>query len=143
MGNIPKRVAIVYDWVDKWGGAEQILLALHDVFPYAPLYTLFYNPDRAPWSKIFKIHSSFLQYFSFLPRQILIALAPIAFESLHFSDYDLVISVSSSFAHGIITNKLHYHICLTPPRYLYLDNKNYKPFILFRPFENLIMKYLV
>lgn len=143
MGNIPKRVAITYDWVDKWGGAEQILLALREVFPDAPLYTLFYKPQKAPWAKIFKIKASFLQYLSFLPRQILIVFAPLAFESFNFSDYDLVISVSSSFAHGIVTKCPHYHICLTPARYLYLNNPHYSIHQIFRPLENIIKKYLI
>lgn len=53
MDNLPKRVALVYDWVDKWGGAEQVLLALHEIFPAAPLYTLVYQPDKAAWAKVF------------------------------------------------------------------------------------------
>ena len=47
MGNIPKRVALVYDWVDTWGGAERALLVLHEMFPDAPLYTGVYDPVRA------------------------------------------------------------------------------------------------
>jgi len=30
------RVAIVYDRLNKWGGAERVLLALHELFPTAP-----------------------------------------------------------------------------------------------------------
>jgi len=146
MENIPKRVAIVYDWVDKWGGAEQILLALHQVFPDAPLFTLFHKPQKTVWVNVFpKIYTSFLQGISFLPRQILIAFAPIAFESFRFTEYDLVISVTSHFAKGIITSPktTHYSICLTPPRYLYLHQHNYRVFFLLKPFENLIKKYLI
>jgi len=146
MDNLPKRIAIVYDWVDKWGGAEQILLALHEVFPNAPLYTLFYKPHKARWAKVFPhIYSSFLQNISFLPRQILVAFAPMAFESFKFSNYDLVVSVTSHFAKGIITNPgtVHYCICLTPPRYLYLDQNNYRVYSIFKPFEKLVKKYLI
>ena len=52
MGNIPKRVAIVYDWVVKWE-AERVLLTLHEMFPNAPLYTSVYDADSAPWAKVF------------------------------------------------------------------------------------------
>src|SRR5665811_1126399 len=55
------KVALTYDRVNKWGGAERVLLALHKIFPDAPLYTSVYNPKKAPWAKVFKIKTSFLQ----------------------------------------------------------------------------------
>ncbi|MDZ4228057.1 MAG: glycosyltransferase family 4 protein, partial [Candidatus Levybacteria bacterium] len=36
------KVALVYDRLNKWGGAERVLLALHKLFPSAPLYTSVY-----------------------------------------------------------------------------------------------------
>ena len=49
------KVALVYDRVNKFGGAERLLLALHRVFPKAPLYTLVYDPPKAGWAKVFKV----------------------------------------------------------------------------------------
>ncbi|MBI2007411.1 MAG: hypothetical protein HYS83_01795 [Candidatus Blackburnbacteria bacterium] len=57
------KVALVYDRVNKWGGAERVLLALHELFPDAPLYTSVYNPETAPWAKVFsKVIPSFLSF---------------------------------------------------------------------------------
>jgi len=47
------KVALVYDRVNKWGGAERVLLALHELFPKAPLYTSVYNPKTAQWAEVF------------------------------------------------------------------------------------------
>ena len=118
------KVAIVYDRVNKWGGAERVLLALHEIFPNAPLYTSVYDEKRAPWAKVFsKIHTSFLQKIPLAKsnHEFLGALTPIAFESFDFSQYDLVISVTSEAAKGIITKPgtLHICYCLTPTRYLW------------------------
>ena len=56
------KIALVYDRVNKWGGAERVLLTLHEMFPEAPLYTSVYNPKTAGWAKVFpEIKTSFLQ----------------------------------------------------------------------------------
>ena len=59
------KVALVYDRVNKWGGAERILLALHEIFPDAPLYTSLYNKETAPWAGVFDVRTSFLQKIPF------------------------------------------------------------------------------
>jgi hypothetical protein len=59
------KVALVYDRVNKWGGAERVLLALHKVFPEADLYTSVYNKEKATWAKVFNVKTSFLQNFPF------------------------------------------------------------------------------
>ncbi|EKE13160.1 MAG: glycosyl transferase group 1, partial [uncultured bacterium] len=55
------RVALVYDRVNKFGGAERVLLALHELWPAAPLYSAVYNPKTASWAKNFEVKPSFLQ----------------------------------------------------------------------------------
>ncbi|MCX6705383.1 MAG: glycosyltransferase [Candidatus Woesebacteria bacterium] len=90
------KTAIVYDRVNKWGGAERVLLALHEIFPDAPLYTSVYDPIGAPWAKVFpKIKTSFLQKFPFARsnHELLAPLMPLAFESFDLTKFDLVISV--------------------------------------------------
>ena len=59
------NIALVYDRVNKWGGAERVLLALHDIWPDAPLYTAVYDPAKAGWAKVFRVHTSFLQHMPF------------------------------------------------------------------------------
>ncbi len=124
------QVAIVYDRVNKWGGAERVLLALHEIFPEAPLYTSVYDPGGAPWAKVFPaVVTSFLQKFPFARsnHEFLAPLMPLAFESFNFSDFDLVISVTSEAAKGIRTKPgtLHICYCLTPTRYLWSHYEHY------------------
>jgi glycosyltransferase involved in cell wall biosynthesis len=118
------KVALVYDRVNKWGGAERVLLALHEIWPEAPLFTSVYNPRTAQWASVFKkVIPSFLQYFPLAKsnHEIYPLLMPLAFESFNFDDYELVISVTSEAAKGIITLPKTFHLCycLTPTRYLW------------------------
>lgn len=123
------KVAIVYDRVNKWGGAERVLLQLHAMFPDAPLYTSLYSTKKAKWAKVFDVKTSFLQRIKFLrdKHEVLGVFMPVAFESFNFSAYDLVISVTSEAAKGIITSgkTKHVCICLTPTRYLWSDYDRY------------------
>ena len=118
------KTAIVYDRVNKFGGAERVLLALHKLFPDAPLYTSVYSPEKAGWAGVFpKVIPSFLQKIPVLKdhHQLFGWLTPIAYESFSFDGYDLVISVTSEAAKGILTKPQTKHICycLTPTRYLW------------------------
>lgn len=124
------RAAIVYDRVNKFGGAERVLLALHEMFPEAPLYTSIYSPQKAPWANVFpKVFVSWLNKIPFLREnhELLSIFMPIAFESFNFDEYDLVISVSSEAAKGVITKPGTHHICylLTPTRYLWSGEAEY------------------
>lgn len=126
-----QKIALVYDRVNKWGGAERVLLALHELFPDAPLYTAVYNPATAGWAKVFpKVVPSFLQKFPYATtnHELYPWLTPLAFESFDFSEFDLVISVTSADAKGIITKPHTKHICycLTPTRYLWSHEDLYK-----------------
>lgn len=124
MGYIPKRVALVYDWVGKWGGAERVLLTLHEMFPDAPLYTGVYDPILAPWAKVFpKIYAPKINF----KHEWFPGLFPLIFESYNFDQYDLVISVSSFAAKGIITkpHTTHINYCLTPTRFLWSHYEQY------------------
>ncbi|GIV45000.1 MAG: glycosyl transferase [Bacteroidia bacterium] len=132
------KVALVYDRVNKWGGAERVLLALHELFPQAPLFTSVYNPTTAPWADVFDIKTSFLQKFPFAKKshELYPLLMPIAFESFTFDEFDIVISVASEAAKGIITkpSTLHICYCLTPTRYLWSGYEDY--------FSNRLIRFL-
>lgn len=123
------KVALVYDRVNKWGGAERVLLALHKIFPDAPLFTSVYAQETAQWAKVFDIKTSFLQNYSFAQRhhELLAPIMPIVFEGFSFEGFDLVISVTSEAAKGIITRHptKHICICLTPTRYLWSGYNEY------------------
>ena len=123
------KVALVYDRVNKFGGAERVLLALHDLFPDAPLYTSVYDKKRAPWAGSFEVRTSFLQKLP-LPKnahEYYPFLMGIAFESFNFDGFDLVISVTHEFAKAIITKPGTSHICycLNPVGYLWDSYNDY------------------
>src|SRR5258708_4834311 len=141
------RVAIVYDRVNKWGGAERVLLSLHEIFPEAPLYTSVYSKEKAKWVAVFPfVKTSFLQKIPLAKNhhEFLSPLMPFAFESFDFSEYDLVISVTSEFAKGIITQSQTKHICycLTPTRYLWSGYEEYFGNTLSRKSANFLINYL-
>lgn len=117
------KIAFVYDRVNKFGGAERVLLALHEIWPKAPLYTAVYNKEKASWACDFQITPSFLNKlpFSSTNHEIFPLLTPFAFESFNFNKFDVVLSITSADAKGIITYPITLHICymLTPTRYLW------------------------
>lgn len=124
------NVALVYDRVNKWGGAERVLLALHEIWRDAPLFTAVYDKKKATWAKVFTVHPSFLQKFPFAKNahEYLAWITPIAFETFNFDAFDVVISVTSAEAKNIITKPGTRHICycLTPTRYLWSARQIYE-----------------
>ncbi len=142
------NIAIVYDRVNKFGGAERVLLALHEIWPEAPLFTAVYDAQKASWSKLFKIKTSFMKFlpFSATKHEIFSLLTPYAFESFNFDTFDVVLSVTSSDAKSIITKPgtLHICYCLTPTRYLWSGYNDYlrEPGVgIFNPIARLCLKY--
>ncbi len=127
--NNPK-VAFVYDRVNKFGGAERVLLSLHQLFPEAPIYTLVHQPQSSLWAKDIQVIPTFLNHISYFRdrHELLAPLAPLAFETLNFDIYDLVISITSESAKSIITkpHTLHLCYCLTPTRYLWSGRVEYR-----------------
>lgn len=123
------KVALVYDRINKFGGAERVLQALHDIWPEAPVFTSVYDREGVDWAKDWDIRTSFLQSLPFARKwhEGFGWLMPLAFESFDFSEFDVVISVTSEAAKGIITNPRQLHICylLTPTRYLWSHAHDY------------------
>ncbi len=123
------KVAIVYDRVNKIGGAERVLESLFKIYPKATLYTSVYDKKKATWARNKKVIPSFLQKIPFVQNhhELIPYLMPLAFENFDFSNYELVISVTSEAAKGIITQPSTKHICLclTPTRYLWSGYDEY------------------
>lgn len=125
------KIAIVHDWLTNMGGAERVILAFHDIFPDAPIYTTVYNPDKLPEQfRKMDIKTSFIQK---LPKaktkyNIYLPFMPTAFEQFDLSKYDVVLSSSSSCAKGVITrpDTLHICYCHTPMRYAWDFYNEYK-----------------
>lgn len=116
--------ALVHDWMNQIGGAEDVLEALVDLYPNAPIYTSLYAPSKMPphWRE-WEIRTNFIDRlpFSHQKQQLYFPAYPFAFEQFDFSQTELVISNKSGFCHGIITGPetLHICYCLTPTRYVW------------------------
>ncbi len=124
------KIAFVHEYLNQFGGAERMLASLCELFPRAPIYTLLY--DEGATKGLFKdrvVRTSFLQKFPFAKRhhQFYPALMPLAIEQFDFRGFDLVVSVSASFAKGVITGPETRHICycLTPPRFLWDNSQKF------------------
>lgn len=125
------KVALVHEFLTQFGGAERVLLALKELFPNAPIYTLLYNKaETGKWFGKFDIRTSWLQNLPFAKTNYrwYLPLMPAAIQSFDFSPYDLVISDSSAFAKGVITKPPTVHISYihTPTRYLWQDEQFYR-----------------
>ncbi len=132
------KVALVHDWLNQRGGAENVLEILVEMFPRAPIYTSIYwagimPPSYGQWA----IHTSWLNRLPLIRthHQPFLPLYPLAFQGFDLSGYDLILSNKSGFCHGVRTPAAAQHICycLTPTRYLwdfraYVAREGWGPF---------------
>ncbi|MDE1178856.1 MAG: glycosyltransferase [Edaphobacter sp.] len=124
------RVAIVHPWFLAFGGAEQTVSALADIFPTADIFTLYCDKKTLPanlrdrkfiTSSLNRIPWRYTLYRHLLP------IYPYFFESLDLRGYDLIVSSDSCLAKGIITDQDATHICYchSPMRCLYDQYREY------------------
>ncbi|RYZ60334.1 MAG: glycosyltransferase family 4 protein [Proteobacteria bacterium] len=122
------RVAYVHDWLVTYRGGEKVLEALLELYPEAPIYTLFYSPSMMPESirKRTVYAPKWLNRLKVL-RKALLPLLPAAIESLPLEDYDLVISTSSCVAKGVMVAPHAKHLCYihSPMRYIWDQRQHY------------------
>src|SRR5947209_19047638 len=100
------KVALVHDYLNQMGGAERVVMAFHEIFPDAPIYTSIYDPQRVdPAFQKMDIRTPFMQKFPLVTKHHhpYRPFYPFAMESLNLRSYDLVLSRSISFANGVIT----------------------------------------
>jgi glycosyltransferase involved in cell wall biosynthesis len=120
---VPRKVAIVHDWLTVYGGAERVLEQILALVPHADLFTLvdflpedqrhFLNGRRPRTSFIQKLPFAAKKYRSYLP------VMPYAIEQFDLSAYPLVISSSYAVAKGVLTgpDQLHISYVHSPARY--------------------------
>ena len=108
------RVALVHDFLVDVRGAERVFLALCDLYPDADLFTAVYD-ERGTEGRFAHrtVHTSFLQSLRPSSRtfRTLLPLYPSAMESLDLRGYDLVLSSSSAWAHGVLPTEHAVHVC--------------------------------
>ncbi|MCP5101544.1 MAG: glycosyltransferase family 4 protein [Chloroflexi bacterium] len=118
------NIALLHDWLNQIGGAEDVLETFVDLYPNAPIYTSLYWKEKMPshWQS-WDIRTTFIDKLPFAHKkqQLYFPLYPYAFEQYDFRDYDVVLSNKSGFCHGVITGSETMHICycLTPTRYVW------------------------
>jgi glycosyltransferase involved in cell wall biosynthesis len=123
-----RRVALVHDFLLDLRGAERVFAAICDAWPDADVYTAVYDEKgtegrfaaRAP-------RTSFLQNLRPTARtfRALLPLYPHAIESLDLRGYDIVISSSSAWAHGVLVDPGAVHVCYchNPFRYAWSERE--------------------
>lgn len=126
------RVAIVADWLTNMGGAEKVVLALHEAFPDAPIYTSTFVPEKMPefagldirTTKLQKLPGPLRKMHKFFPMQRVRA-----FRELDLSEFDIIISSSSAEAKQVRktrSNQVHICYCHTPIRYYWSHYEDYR-----------------
>lgn len=118
------KLALVHDWLNQIGGAEDVLATLVDLYPERPIYTSLYAPHLMPdpyhqWD----IHTLWLDRLPgiYSHHQPYLPLYPLAWGGLNLSDYDVILSNKSGFCHGVQhdSDTLHICYCLAPTRYVW------------------------
>ena len=116
-------VALVHDWLNQMGGAEDVLETLVGMFPDRPIYTSMYWREGMPASyRSWPVQTTWMDHLPGIYRhhQPYLPLYPMAFSGLDLSDHDLVLTNKSGFCHGVRTGgALHVCYCLAPTRYVW------------------------
>lgn len=144
------KIALVHDYIKEFGGAERVLMTLHEMFPEAPIYTAFITPGSTAarvfaGAKIIPSWANWLICYKNL-HSVLRFLIPLIWESFDFSKFDVVILSSS----GYLTKPIHIpkHIrvicyCHTPPRFLYgYPGMDYRKYWYARMYKTIIAHFL-
>ncbi len=112
-----KRIAIVFDDLMQYGGAERLLLDVLQLFPNAHLFTTCAS-DK--WLERLQrlgipVHLSFMQRLPFKKKlnrfYSILGLHILAIESLNLDSFDLILSISARYAHGVLTKPTQIHVC--------------------------------
>ncbi len=116
------RAALVYDYLNEYGGGERLLGIVAGMFPGAPIYALMCDRERMrerfPGHEI--VTSPFDCAFARRNHRALIPLLPFMAATVRVPDeYDTVITLSASYGKGIRHGRHARHLlyCFTPLRY--------------------------
>jgi glycosyltransferase involved in cell wall biosynthesis len=127
------KIALVHDDFIQWGGAERMVKTFADIWPNAEVFTTHHAQLKGSlqWLSGKKLQTSFLQSLPFHSQMYrgYFMIYPMAVESWDFQRFDVVLSSSARFAHGLISlpNTLHISYVNSPPRmnwdeYSYFSN---------------------
>ena len=100
------QLALVHDWLNQIGGAEDVLATLVEEHPNSPIFTSIYAPDIMP--DIYKTWDIRTLWMDKLPaihthHQPYLPLYPLAWHNLNLNDYDFLFSIFRCFMGRNIT----------------------------------------
>jgi len=118
------KIALVHDYFVQMGSAERVAEAMHDSFPWAPMYTTVALPQSLPYRlRNADIRTSPLQKLPAIDKKFrhYFMLYPFAIEHFDMSAYDLILSSGSGYAKGVRRrrNAIHVCYCHTPMRWVW------------------------
>ncbi len=113
----------MHDRLDQAGGAERMLWTLHHMFPAAPIFTAMWNRRAVPRFEGCDVRTTWMQWLPGIQQapRVYAALYPLAFAGLDLRGFELVISLTTSFAKGVRTapNSLHVCYCNSPSNFIW------------------------
>jgi glycosyltransferase involved in cell wall biosynthesis len=118
------KLALVHDWLNQRGGAEDVLETLVALYPDAPVITGLYAPDQMPAAyRNWNIQTLWIDRLPGIHthHQPYLPVYPFAWDGCRPTGYDVVLSNKSGFCHGLHQgeNALHICYCLAPTRYVW------------------------
>ena len=138
-----RRVALVHDFLLDLRGAERVFAAMCDIWPHADVFTAVYD-ERGTEGRFAhrEIRTSFLQRLRPTARSFraLLPLYPYAIESFDLSGYDVVISSSSAWAHGVIADAEAVHLCYCYNPFRYAWNEREATLAARRPLSRIALR---
>jgi glycosyltransferase involved in cell wall biosynthesis len=126
------KIAIVADWLTNMAGAENVVLAMHEAFPDAPIYTSVYTPETMPAFKDLDIRTTWIQSFPKILRKFhkwFPVIRVWAFRSLNLDEYDIILtstSAESKYVQKTRENQVLITYCHTPVRYYWSHYDEYR-----------------
>jgi glycosyltransferase involved in cell wall biosynthesis len=130
-----RRVALVHEWLTVPAGSEEVFAEMCGLYP-GPVFGSIIDAERCKFLAGRELHPSFLQNFPYAKKRHFIysPLMPWAFAKMDMSPYDLILTSSHSFAHGVRKRPGALHIVYyhTPARSLWvpeIDDRASKTFV--------------
>ena len=122
-----QKTALVCDWLTDVGGAERVILAAHEMYPEAPIYTSQFRPKTAAWFRDADVRTGWMNWLPAGLKRFVPFLRQWYFNNLDLSDYDVVISITGAEAKGVKTgeNTLHISYMHAPTQYYWTLYEQY------------------
>ncbi|MEQ1821780.1 MAG: glycosyltransferase [Fimbriimonadaceae bacterium] len=129
------KVALIHEWLTVPAGSEEVFAEMCDLFP-GVVHSSIIDKDRCGFLKGLECRASFLSNLPLAKKKhwLYAPLMPLAYRNFDMSEFDLLLTSSHSFAHGVRKRPGALHICYyhTPARSLWvpeIDGRASKSFL--------------